>query len=203
MVPLAPVRSASYPVPVRRLTGSFHASFSVRLTTNALRFPSVPATRFREDFHLQVIAHAGPTTKERARPFGRTLPVPQGDFYGKYLLLHGYRRKEGYHRQCHAVGIHSEGNDVITRSGTRQWGSRLPLPQLPGSRPCSRSTSQANSRLAAIILHLLQRCLLQPCSIRRTDEHECFKTQRHRGPGALYLVNSQWRWHRPFFLVQP
>ena len=61
--PLAPVRSASYPVPVRRLTGSFHASFSVRLTTNALRFPSVPATRFREDFHLQVIAHAGPTTK--------------------------------------------------------------------------------------------------------------------------------------------
>ena len=62
--PLAPVRSASYPVPVRRLTGSFHASFSVRLTTNALRFPSVPATRFREDFHLQVIAHAGPTTKK-------------------------------------------------------------------------------------------------------------------------------------------
>ena len=50
--PLAPVRSASYPVPVRRLTGSFHASFSVRLTTNALRFPSVSATRFREDFHL-------------------------------------------------------------------------------------------------------------------------------------------------------
>ena len=63
--PLAPVRSASYPVPVRRLTGSFHASFSVRLTTNALRFPSVPATRFREDFHLQVIAHAGPTTGKR------------------------------------------------------------------------------------------------------------------------------------------
>ena len=74
--PLAPVRSASYPVPVRRLTGSFHASFSVRLTTNALRFPSVPATRFREDFHLQVIAHAGPTTnRERARPFGRTLSM--------------------------------------------------------------------------------------------------------------------------------
>ena len=66
--PLAPVRSASYPVPVRRLTGSFHASFSVRLTTNALRFPSVPATRFREDFHLQVIAHAGPTTNETGEP---------------------------------------------------------------------------------------------------------------------------------------
>ena len=74
--PLAPVRSASYPVPVRRLTGSFHASFSVRLTTNALRFPSVPATRFREDFHLQVIAHAGPTTKKREGPAFR--PDPPG-----------------------------------------------------------------------------------------------------------------------------
>ena len=66
--PLAPVRSASYPIPVRQLTGSFHASFSANLTMDALRFPSVPATRFREDFHLQVIAHAGPTTSGRARP---------------------------------------------------------------------------------------------------------------------------------------
>ena len=54
--------------------GSFHASFSVRLTTNALRFPSVPATRFREDFHLQVIAHAGPTTRKRAAPITRDGP---------------------------------------------------------------------------------------------------------------------------------
>ncbi len=76
--PLAPVRSASYPVPVRRLTGSLHASFSVRLTTNALRFPSVPATRFREDFHLQVIAHAGPTTGcQRADLSGG--PIAGGD----------------------------------------------------------------------------------------------------------------------------
>ncbi len=71
--PLAPVRNASYPVPVRRLTGSFHASFSVRLTTNALRFPSVPATRFREDFHLQVIAHAGPTTQDVGGPLARSV----------------------------------------------------------------------------------------------------------------------------------
>ena len=66
--PLAPVRSASYPIPVRQLTGSFHASFSANLTMDALRFPSVPATRFREDFHLQVIAHAGPTTSKKGRP---------------------------------------------------------------------------------------------------------------------------------------
>ena len=77
--PLAPVRSASYPVPVRRLTGSFHASFSVRLTTNALRFPSVPATRFREDFHLQVIAHAGPTTRKRGRDDSRPAPFSFGE----------------------------------------------------------------------------------------------------------------------------
>ena len=75
--PLAPVRSASYPVPVRRLTGSFHASFSVRLTTNALRFPSVPATRFREDFHLQVIAHAGPTTTDGGDSWERVLFVDE------------------------------------------------------------------------------------------------------------------------------
>ena len=80
--PLAPVRSASYPVPVRRLTGSFHASFSVRLTTNALRFPSVPATRFREDFHLQVIAHAGPTTDQTGEPVRRTLPFPNRLSFG-------------------------------------------------------------------------------------------------------------------------
>ena len=79
--PLAPVRSASYPVPVRRLTGSFHASFSVRLTTNALRFPSVPATRFREDFHLQVIAHAGPTTKKS--PPGQDLEGQERSRWGR------------------------------------------------------------------------------------------------------------------------
>ena len=80
--PLAPVRSASYPVPVRRLTGSFHASFSVRLTTNTLRFPSVPATRFREDFHLQVIAHAGPTTdgKRPRRGPGASVQADFGQF---------------------------------------------------------------------------------------------------------------------------
>ena len=87
--PLAPVRSASYPVPVRRLTGSFHASFSVRLTTNALRFPSVPATRFREDFHLQVIAHAGPTTKQTGEP---TYGLSR---FCKSLLLNHFHSRDG------------------------------------------------------------------------------------------------------------
>ena len=114
--PLAPVRSASYPVPVRRLTGSFHASFSVRLTTNALRFPSVPATRFREDFHLQVIAHAGPTTpKGRARPCGRTLPSTSHEV--RRLPASTYRsskfslccRSQGY---ALVVFIHANGQDA-------------------------------------------------------------------------------------------
>ena len=87
--PLAPVRSASYPVPVRRLTGSFHASFSVRLTTNALRFPSVPATRFREDFHLQVIAHAGPTTTQMGEPISGL-----SHFY-KSLLSNHFPSRDG------------------------------------------------------------------------------------------------------------
>ena len=81
--PLAPVRSASYPVPVRRLTGSFHASFSVRLTTNALRFPSVPATRFREDFsppsHRPCRAHHRNAGAREARtPAHRSLTARYG-----------------------------------------------------------------------------------------------------------------------------
>ena len=54
--------SASNPIPVRRLTGSFHASFSTcHLTVGALRFPSVPAARSREDSHLQAREHVGHT----------------------------------------------------------------------------------------------------------------------------------------------
>ena len=59
--------SASNPIPVRRLTGSFHASFSTcHLTVGALRFPSVPAARSREDSHLQAREHVG-HTRERPR----------------------------------------------------------------------------------------------------------------------------------------
>ena len=39
----------------------FPASFSVDLAVAALRFPWVPVTKFPEDFHLQVSAHAGRT----------------------------------------------------------------------------------------------------------------------------------------------
>src|SRR5688500_4974741 len=39
----------------------YPASFSAPLTVGALRLASVPTTRFREDFHLPTIAHAGHT----------------------------------------------------------------------------------------------------------------------------------------------
>ena len=61
--PLAPVRSASYPVPVRRLTGSFHASFSVRLTRQRLALPlgslldQVPGGSFSPPSHRPCRAH--------------------------------------------------------------------------------------------------------------------------------------------------
>ena len=59
--PLALTGAASYPVPVRQPTGSLPASFSAPLTVGALRLASVPTTKFREDFHLRTIAHAGHT----------------------------------------------------------------------------------------------------------------------------------------------
>ena len=64
--PLALVGVAWYPVSVRRPAGSFPASFSLGLATVALRFPWVPVTKFPEDSHLRVSAHAGRTKKGRA-----------------------------------------------------------------------------------------------------------------------------------------
>jgi hypothetical protein len=58
---LASVRSASYPVLVHRLAGSFHASFTPSSRIDALRFPSLTVTCSGEDFHLPICAHAGRT----------------------------------------------------------------------------------------------------------------------------------------------
>ncbi len=66
MGPLALVHNASYPVSVRRLASSLHASFSAHLTIRTLHFTSVPATRSQEDSHLLIIAHAGHSQKRRA-----------------------------------------------------------------------------------------------------------------------------------------
>jgi hypothetical protein len=63
--PLALLGSASYPVPVRRPAASLPASFTPASRSNALRFASLAVTSSREDFHLQVDAHAGRTNKTR------------------------------------------------------------------------------------------------------------------------------------------
>jgi hypothetical protein len=61
--------AASYAVLIHRPAASFPASFTPSSRIDALRFPSVVVTRSRKDFHLQVSAHAGHTTKkENARP---------------------------------------------------------------------------------------------------------------------------------------
>jgi hypothetical protein len=62
---LALFNSASYPISVRRLAVSVHASFRRSLTVPPLRFPSVPVARSRKNFHLQVNHHARHTKKRR------------------------------------------------------------------------------------------------------------------------------------------
>ena len=73
--PLALLSSASYPVPVRRPAASLPASFTPASRSNALRFASLAVTSSREDFHLQVDAHAGRTCKTPAERIRRGLMV--------------------------------------------------------------------------------------------------------------------------------
>jgi hypothetical protein len=68
--PLALLGSAFYPVPVRRPAVSFPASFTPASRSHALRFTSLAVTSLREDFHLQVDAHAGRTNKKARREGG-------------------------------------------------------------------------------------------------------------------------------------
>jgi hypothetical protein len=75
--PLALLGTASYPVSVRQPADSFPASFSTPVTLGALRFPWRATTNSPEDFHLQVIAHAGPTTQQRP-PRGVAVVVSRG-----------------------------------------------------------------------------------------------------------------------------
>ena len=61
--PLALLDSASYPIPVRRLTDSLAPSFSPPLTVGTLGFTWIVTTYSPEDSHLQVTCHAGHTEK--------------------------------------------------------------------------------------------------------------------------------------------
>jgi hypothetical protein len=59
--PLALLGTASYPVSVRQPAASLPASFTPPSRVDALRLASLAVTSLREDFHLQVDAHAGRT----------------------------------------------------------------------------------------------------------------------------------------------
>ena len=62
--PLALLRTASYPVPVRRPMASLHASSPRSVTLPQLRFASIVRVYSREDFHLQGGARAGRTNRK-------------------------------------------------------------------------------------------------------------------------------------------
>ena len=64
--PLALLGFAFYPIPVRRPAVSLPASFTPASRSDALRFASLAVTSSREDFHLQVDAHAGRTKRNGA-----------------------------------------------------------------------------------------------------------------------------------------
>jgi hypothetical protein len=59
--PLALLDSASYPIPVRRLTDSLAPSFSPPLTVGTLGFTWIVTTYSPGDSHPQVTCHAGHT----------------------------------------------------------------------------------------------------------------------------------------------
>ena len=61
---LALVGVASYPVLVHRLTVSVHPSSPRLVASPQLGFASLAVDSSREDFHLQVNAHAGRTENE-------------------------------------------------------------------------------------------------------------------------------------------
>lgn len=74
--PLALLGSAFYPILVHRLADSLAASFSAPVTLGALRFTWVATTNSPEDFHLQVIAHAGHTGNRIGLAYRQPDPPP-------------------------------------------------------------------------------------------------------------------------------
>lgn len=89
--PLALLGSASYPVPVRRPAASLPASFTPSSRSDPLRFAPLAVTSSREDFHLQVDAHAGrtknkatPDTAPLSRTFARDLARGNDDAFRRH-----------------------------------------------------------------------------------------------------------------------
>ena len=85
--PLALLAPALYPVSVRRFAVSLPASFTPASRSDALRFAWLAVTSLREDFHLQVDAHAGRTKKS-----DRVSPVTASLNELRNIKLSSYRR---------------------------------------------------------------------------------------------------------------
>src|SRR3954462_2074061 len=77
-----PTRAASYPVSVRRVAASLHASFRPRLAATPLRFARTsPPSGCAEDLHPQAVEHARHTTKPLRG--GPTCRFAYGDWMGR------------------------------------------------------------------------------------------------------------------------
>src|SRR3954467_7262175 len=72
-----PIRAASYPVSVRQVAASLHASFRPRLAATPLRFARTsPPSGCAGDLHPQAVEHARHTTKPlRGRTPNHPLPL--------------------------------------------------------------------------------------------------------------------------------
>jgi hypothetical protein len=105
--PLALFDGASYPVSVRQPAASFPASFSTPVTLGALRFPWIVTTNSPEDFHLQVIRHAGHTTRKPPAPAGAegfVLPLT-GAGYGLRFMQSCVLDTFGLFDSANGIGI--------------------------------------------------------------------------------------------------
>jgi hypothetical protein len=129
--PLALLGPASYPVSVRRPAALLPASFTLSSRSNALRFTSLAVTSSREDFHLQVDAHAGRTSESPPlRRDGLSDRLAGGPFFGGLgvAVLYAVMR-------------------VIAERKFRSWSSTLPNLARAAACASARLTSAGNCRL--------------------------------------------------------
>src|SRR3954470_1342015 len=77
-----PTRAASYPVSVRQVAASLHASFRPRLAATPLRFARTsPPSGCAGDLHPQAVEHARHTTNRYAE-------IPESDRFLELRVLH-------------------------------------------------------------------------------------------------------------------
>jgi hypothetical protein len=122
-LPARPTKSASYPVAVRRVAISFHASFRRSLAVPPLRFARAsPPSGCTGDFHPQTAGHAQHT--------GRCAPAGAGGL--RPILDRGSTQRRGYCRPepengASAQPENGEGRRNLKKSRSRGIDTRRPV----------------------------------------------------------------------------